>query len=790
MFENYFKLAWRNLIHNKLYSLLNILGLATGMAVALIIGLWIWYQYSYDRFLPDSQQIYKAGLKGTGSNGEIYAYLVSPMPLAEALRKDVPGIKHAVMTDWIKPHGLVAGERKIYLPGIIAENDFLKIFQYPLLKGRKEQVLNDPYSIVLTESTARSLFGNEDPLNKIVRIDNQNDLKVTGVLKDIPDNSTLKFNYVIPYEYLIQNSNTKDYLNMWGQITSNVYVSLQPGVSYAQVEPVLKKIIARYNPEEYKRSHSEIIMQEMKDWHLYTEFKNGVATGGLIGYVRVFSITGILVLLIACINFMNLSTARSEKRAKEVGVRKVVGSRRYELILQFLTESLVITFAAFILSLLLVQIALPSFNILTQTTIRIPYTNVFFWMIMISYLLLTGLLAGGRPAFYLSSFRPVRVLRADHRAVRSRKMLVLIQFTCSITLIISTIIIYQQIKYAQERPVGYDQQRLVMTDASSDLKKNYTALKNDLMQSGMVTAVTISSETVTALRNFSGIESWPGKIPEEEVGAAVVFVADNSYFRTMGIELAAGRDFTGNASADSLNVILNEAAIKQMHLKDPIGQVIAYNGCHNLKIIGIAKNAIMESPFSSPTPTVFMYRPGGVRFITYRLSPKVSTTKAIDRIAQIFGQYNTAYPYIYNFVDEAYAKKFELEMLIGKLTGLFSLLAIFISCLGLFGLASYMAEQRTKEIGIRKILGASVMQLWALLSREFVLLVMISCLIASPLAFYFLNNWLEKYVYRISIGPLVFILTAILTVGITVLTVSFQAVKAAMVNPVRSLKTE
>ncbi len=790
MFKNYFKIAWRNLIHNKLYSLLNILGLATGMAVALIIGLWVWYQYSYDRFLPDSQQIYKAGLKGTGSNGEIYAYLVSPMPLADALRRDVPGIRHVAMTDWIKPHGLVAGDRKIYLPGIIAESDFLKIFQYPLLKGNNEQVLKDPYSIVLTESVAKSLFGNEDPLNKIVRIDNQKDLKVTGVLNDIPDNSTLKFSYVIPYEYLIQNSDIKNYLGMWGQITSNVYVSLQPGVSYAQVEPLLKKIIARYNPEDYKHSHQEVIMQEMKDWHLYTEFENGIATGGLIDYVRVFSIIGIAVLLIACINFMNLSTARSEKRAKEVGVRKSIGSQRYELILQFLTESLVITFAAFILSLLLVQIALPAFNTLTNSAIRIPYTNVFFWMIMISYLLLTGLLAGARPAFYLSSFRPVRILKADHGAVRSRKMLVLVQFTCSITLIISSIIIYQQIKYAQERPAGYDQRRLMMTDASSDLNKNYAALKNDLLQSGVVTAVTLSSETVTALRNFTGIENWPGKTPGEEVSSAAVFIGDNSYFKTMGIELTAGRDFTGNASADSLSVVLNESAIRQMHLKEPIRKVISWNGAHNLKIIGIAKDAIMESPFSSPTPTVFKYTSGGARFITYRLAPKVNTTKAIERISQIFGQYNTAYPYIYNFVDEAYAKKFELEMLIGKLTGLFSLLAIFISCLGLFGLASYMVEQRTKEIGIRKVLGASIMQLWTLLSREFIVLVILSCLIASPLAFYFLNTWLDKYVYRISIGPVVFILTAVLTIGITVLTVSFQAVRAAMANPVRSLKTE
>jgi putative ABC transport system permease protein len=786
MFKNYFKIAWRNLIHNKLYSLLNIMGLATGMAVALIIGLWIWYQYSYDRFLPDGQRVYKTGMKGKESNGETFAYLVSPLPLADALRRDVPGIQYVAKTDWIKPHGLMAGDKKIYLPGIIAEGDFLKIFQYPLLKGRKEQVLNDPYSIVLTESVAQSLFGNEDPINKIVRIDNQHNLKVTGVLKNIPHNSTLQFNYVIPYEYLIQNTDIKQYLGMWGQITSNVYISLQPGISRAQVEPVMKKIIARYNPEEYKKTNAEIIMQEMKDWHLYSDFKNGIATGGLISYVRIFSVIGILVLLIACINFMNLSTARSEKRAKEVGVRKSVGSQRYELVLQFLTESLVITFIAFILSLLLVQIALPKFNALTDATISIPYTNVVFWMIMISYLLITGLLAGSRPAFYLSSFRPVKMLKADQRAVRSRKVLVLVQFTCSITLIISTIIIYQQIKYAQERPTGYDRHRLLMTNASSDLNKNYTALKNDLLQSGVVSAVTMSSETMTALRNYSEIEEWPGQTQGEVVSAGLVWVADDSYFKTMDIALAAGRDF----NADSSTVVINEAALQQMHLKDPIGQVISYNGIHNLKIIGIAKNAIMESPFSSPVPIVYIYTSKGARFITYRLSPKVSTTKAIEKISQIFGAYNSTVPFIYNFVDEAYAKKFELEMLIGKLTGLFSLLAIFISCLGLFGLASYMAEQRTKEIGIRKVLGASIMQLWGLLSREFIILVMISCLIASPLAFYFLNNWLDKYVYRISIGPLVFVMTALLTLGITILTVSFQAVKAAMMNPVRSLKTE
>ena len=529
--------------------------------------------------------------------------------------------------------------------------------------------------------------------------------------------------------------------------------------------------------------------------HLQGDFKNGKPAGGLIDYVRMFSIIGLLVLLIACVNFMNLSTARSEKRAKEVGIRKAIGSMRSSLVLQFLIESLVITFAAFVLSLLLVQLVLPAFNSLTQADIHVPYDNIFFWCLMIGYVLITGLLAGSRPAFYLSSFNAVKVLKgsvnAGSKASLPRKILVTLQFTCSIALIISTVIVYQQIEYAKDRPAGYDANRLLMTDVSPDLQKNYEPLKNELLQSGMVANVTKASCPVTQLWSWNNIADWPGKNADERLVAGTIAVSDVDYFKTLGMQLVQGRNFTGDLGADSLSMIINEAAAKRMRLDKPVGQKIDWGQTtQRATVIGVVKDALMTSPFSSNAPTYFMYRPDNASSIMYRLSPRINTHDAIAKLTSIFNKYNPAYPYLYNFVDESYAAKFALETLIGKLAGLFAILAIFISCLGLFGLAAYMAEQRTKEIGIRKVLGASVSQVWLLLSKEFILLVIISCVIASPVAYYYLSNWLIQYSYKITIKPFVFIAAGIAAILITTITVSFQAIKAAIANPVKSLRTE
>jgi ABC-type antimicrobial peptide transport system permease subunit len=795
MFKNYFKTAWRNLIKNKVYSALNILGLATGMAVALLIGLWVYYQFSYDRFLPGYQKLYQARFKYV-DNGEIQTQNAVCLPLADALKKDIPGVKYVVQTDWIGQHGLVAGDKKLYLKGAMAGSDFLKLFQYPLLKGNPETVLKDPYSIVITESTAKGLFGNEDPINKTVSLDNTHDLKVTGLLKDIPGNSTLQFSFIVPFTYYLQNNDwVKRAALAWDNNSFQIFVALQPDVSYEEVEPQLKGIAKKYVPDAFKTYHSEVFMQPMKEWHLYTDYRNGIASGGLVDYVKMFSIIGLLVLLIACINFMNLSTARSEKRAREVGIRKAMGSQRIDLVFQFLIESVVITSFAFILSLLFVELALPAFNTLTKTTISIPFYKGIFWSIMISYVLFTGLLAGGRPAFYLSSFKPVKVLKGviqiGRGATLPRKILVVLQFSCSIALIISTIIVFQQIQYAKARPKGYDANRLMMTDVSADLNRNYGALKNDLLRSGLITSVTKASSPVTDIWSNNNINDWQGKGPNETLSLATIAVSDADYFKTLGMQVKEGRNFTGNLGNDSLSMIINEAAAKRMRFKEPLNQSIDWGQTsQRARVIGVVSDALMTSPFSPAVPTYFMLSPDKASTIMYRLSASANTYDAITKLIPIFNKYNPSYPYLYHFVDESYAAKFDLETLIGKLAGLFAGLAIFISCLGLFGLAAYIAEQRNKEIGIRKVLGASVSQVWFMLSKDFIILVLISCVIASPLAFYFLQNWLQKYEYRISIGPWVFIIAAFTAIVITFFTISFQAIKAAVTNPVKSLKSE
>ncbi|MDB4901466.1 MAG: FtsX-like permease family protein [Mucilaginibacter sp.] len=795
MIKNYLKIAWRNIVSNKVYSAINILGLAAGMAVALLIGLWVFNEFSYDKFLPNYKQLYRVDLNFTSQHDGEHTQQAVPIPLVEVLRKEVPGIKRVAETDWVgwQWHDLLVGDKKLYLGGGATHPDFLNIFQYPFVKGNARAALTETYSIVLTESTAKALFGNEDPINKYVRFDNKQNLKVTGVLKDIPKNATLQFSFLTPFSFKEQTESwMKDARTTWTNNSFNEFVELEPGVTSAQIAPKIKNIVYQKSPQ-LRVAKPEVILHPLADWHLYSDFKNGKEAGGFIDYVRMFSIIGMLVLIIACINFMNLSTARSEKRAREVGVRKAIGSQRKDLIFQFLTESILITFIAFLFSILFTQLALPFFNELISSSISIPYGNPLFWCMMICYVLITGLLAGSRPAFYLSSFNPVTVLKGaiqvGKAAALPRKILVVLQFSCSIALIISTIIVYQQIQYAKSRPTGYNADRLMMTDMSGDLETHYAALKNDLLASGMVESVASASSPITNVYSHMSLDKWPGKNPgDESVNIGAISVSD-TYLKTLGMSLVEGHDFSSSWSADTNNVIVNEAVIKRIGFKNPINKIIDYSMGNKRRIIGVVKDALMESPFFPVQPAIFNHGRGGNN-IMYRLAKNVNTQDAIQKITKIFNTYNPAYPYIYQFVDEEYNHKFNLEMLVGKLAGVFAGLAIFISCLGLFGLAAYVAEQRTKEIGIRKVLGASISQVWLLLSKDFILLVIISCVIASPIALYFLRNWLQKYDYRITIGPGVFVLSAIVAIVITLITISFQAIKAALMNPVKSLRSE
>jgi putative ABC transport system permease protein len=790
MIKNYFKVAWRYMLANKVYSVLNIAGLATGMAVALLIGLWINGQYLYDRFLPDYDRIYQVKLNFFHS-GEVHTQSGSALPLVEEFRKNYPEVKYASETDWGGRHSLVLADKKLDPSGLTVGTDFLKIFRFPLIEGNISSVFADPNSIVLTESVAKALFGNDDPLNKVIRIDNKNNIKVTGVMKDVPANSTLQFSYLLPYSYLEQtNPDAKKERTHWGNYSYPEYVELQPDVNVEAFESKIKNIVGKHGDV----NKIEVILQPAKNWHLLTGFRNGKAVDGFIQYVHIFGIIGILVLVIACINFVNLSTARAEKRAREVGVRKSIGSLRRHLIIQFLTESLLITFVAFAASILFVQLSLPYFNTITLGNITIPYDNVVFWGMMVAYVLFTGLLAGSRPAFYLSSFKPVQVLKGTvqlgKRATLPRKILVVIQFSCSIALIISTLVIYQQIKYAKDRPKGYNAERLIMVNSSDDLSKNYTALKNDLLQSGQVTSVTRAAAGMLYFTASFTILDWPGKKVGESLEMVTTAVSQD-YFKTVGMTFAAGHEFGTEAGPDTLNIVINESAVEKLRLKTPVNQLITFEYSKKpMRVIGVVKNAVVGSPFYLSNPAIYVYNPGWTGSIMFRLKPTVNMQQAIAKASAIFNTYNPSFPFEYSFADEMYANSYTTESLVGTLSTIFAVLAIFISCLGLFGLAAYIAEQRKKEIGIRKVLGASISQVWFLLSGDFLLLVIISCVIASPVALYFLQGWLQKFEYRITIGAGAFVLSAVIAVLITIFTISYQAIESALVNPVNSLRSE
>jgi ABC-type antimicrobial peptide transport system permease subunit len=790
MFRNYVKTAWRHLVNGKIYSFILISGLAIGMSVALLIGLWVHYMYSYNRFLPGYKQAYQVKLNFS-YNGNILTQSGAPLPLADALRKNIPGIRYVAESGWVSPRGVSVGEKKVYLNAGIMGSDFFRIFPFPFITGDAATALQDPYSIVLTESAAKSLFGTEEALNKLVRFENAHDLKVTGILKDLPGNSSFQFDCIIPFSYSEQTDNgVKQSREQWRNNSFPIYVALQPHASYEQVARQISNLAQVH--EQDAQAKIEVMLHPFEKWRLYAIFEGGKATGGFIEYVRIFGIIGIMVLLIACINFINLSTARSEKRAREVGVRKVIGSERKDLVFQFLAESLVISFIAFLVSLLIAQLALPGFNELAQSKMHIPFSSPLFWCVMAGYVLLTGLLAGIRPALYFSSFAPICILKGTFKTGKTaswpRKVLVVIQFSCSIALIIGTLIIYNQVQYARNRPAGYDKDGLLAVDMSSDLSRNYTPFKNELLQSGTAASVTKSSTSLDGFAASFAISDWPGKKKNESLEMAATAVSED-YFKTVGMRIKGGREFLGES--DTMNLILNESAVKRLHLEDPVNKLISVEYTSvPMRVIGVVGDAVMGSPFQAAVPTLFIYNSRWAGAVLLRLSDRGDLQDGLARLRQVCKKYNPSYPLVFHFVDEQYAHKFDAETQTGKLIALFATLAILISCLGLFGLAAYMAEQRTKEIGIRKVLGASVGRMVLMLSGDFLLLVGISSLLASPVAYYFLHQWLAGYYYRIAINPLVFVLAAFTAIVITALTVGFQSLKSALMNPVNSLRSE
>lgn len=795
MLKNYIKLAWRNLLKNKGYSLINISGLAVGMAVAILIGLWIHDELAFDTYHKNYNRIAQV-LQNQDFDGVTQTMNYIPYPLGDALRtKYGSEFKYVVMASMSGEHFLALDEKALTKTGMYMEPDAPAMLSLNMIRGT-ERALADPSSILISQSVSTAFFGDADPLGKTLAIDNKIPAKVAGVYEDLPDNTTFKtLEFIAPWSmYVASQQWVADSKAEWGNSAFQTFAQIADHADFDKVSSKIKNIKYDAVAEDDKRFKPAIFLHPMKKWHLYSDFKNGSSTGGRIEFVWLFGIIGVFVLILACINFMNLSTARSEKRAKEVGIRKAIGSLRSQLIWQFFSESFLIVVLAFIFSLLLVMLSLPLFNDVAGKQIGILWASGWFWLISLGFIFLTGTIAGSYPALYLSSFEPVKVLKGTFRIGRfaslPRKVLVVVQFSVSIVLIIGTIIVFKQINYAKDRPVGYDRTGLIMMEQrTADIVNHFDAFRADLLRTGAVTETGMSHSPPTAVWRSNGGFEWKGKDPSSSIDFVTSDVS-YEFGKTLGWEFTQGRDFSRQRISDSTGIVINEAAVKYMGLKNAVGELVKWRG-KSLTIIGVIKNMIMESPYKASRPTVFfLARQNSANFVTIRLIPGASVTESLARIESIVKKYSPSVPFNYKFVDEDYAYKFANEERIGELATLFAGLAIFISCLGLFGMASFTAEQRTKEIGVRKVLGASVANLWRMLSKEFVGLVLISFLIAAPIATYLLHRWLQSYEYRTEISWWIYIISASGAILITLITVSFQAIKAALANPVKSLRAE
>jgi ABC-type antimicrobial peptide transport system permease subunit len=808
MYKSYFKIGWRNLSKNKGYSLINIGGLAIGMTVAMFIGLWIHDEVSFNKYHKNHDAIAQVWSCGTDpetltiGGGASIQY-----PVGTTLRNNYPQyFKHVLMAWGVTDNTLSTEDKKISKKGLFIEAGAPEMLSLKMLKGSYNS-LGDPRSIILSKSAAEFFFGDEDPMNKTLRIDGRIDVQVTGVYEDIPRNNRFsEVQFFSPWNlWLSHNEWAQGKEADWDNRPFNLYVQLQPNVTMEAANEAIRDLYYKNVPADFFKTIEKfkpfVQLIPMRTWHLYSEFKDGKPAGGRITYVWLFGIIGILVLLLACINFVNLSTARSEKRSREVGVRKVVGSRQSQLISQFLSESFMVVILAFALSVALVTLLQNWFNGLTAKDIPLPFGNLAFWIIAVAFIGITGLLAGVYPAFYLSSFQPARVLKgvllSGSLAATPRKVLVVVQFTASVILIVGTLVVYRQIQFARERPIGYDRESLI-TVAINDpnYKGKLDVLRTELLNTSVVSETATSSGPLTAIWSSTSGYEWPGKDPGFDADFAICNIASD-FGRTVSWEVLAGRDFSKDFRMDSIDaIIVNEAAVKYMGLKDPVGKEFTDvdefgRRKWSRRIVGVVKDMVMESPYAPVRQTLYFYNSGvHMGLLHIKIDPAVSASVALPKIKAVFTEIVPSALFDYEFVDEEYALKFGQEERIGKLAGIFSVLAIFISCLGLFGLASYVAEQRTKEIGIRKVMGASVSSLWQMLSKDFVVLVLISCFLAMPVGYYVMDGWLQKYEYRVELSWWIFAATTVAALVITLLTVSYQAVKAALMNPVKSLRSE
>src|SRR5450432_692762 len=784
MIKNYFKVAWRNLLNNKAFASLNIIGLAIGMATAILIGLWLADEVSYDHYNVHHKSLAQVMITQS-HKGDSYTGSTIAMPLGAALQSKFGDLfKQVSLASFHDIHVLAFNDKKISARGIFAQPDFPDMFGMEVQNGNLNS-LKDPSTIMIARSLATSLFGEANAVNKTILLDNKLAMKIGAVYEDLPENSSFGGTVVLlPWmnpanQYLNNNKN-------WDDHNGELYVQLNDNVTAAEATERIKNI-----PTPFIKEVSEVALVYPHDKkHLYGEFRNGKPDGGRIQIVTLLGIIGIFVLFLACINFMNLSTARSSKRAKEVGIRKTVGSLPIHLIGQFLIESVLLTLIAFVIALIIAQLSLPFFNTVSGKHMIIPYGNPVFWLMCIVFALFTGIISGSYPAFYLSSFEPIKVLKGAFQGSRynsiPRQVLVVLQFTVSLSLIIGTIIIYRQIAFVKDRQTGYTREGLITLPINTDdFNKHFETFREDLLQTGVTTNIAASSQPITQFNNNNSLE-WRGKDPGQVIFFRNVNVTPE-FGKTIDWKILSGRDFS-REYADSGSMILSESAAKATHIANPVGEIMKFDS-KSYTVIGVVKDMLTNSPYEKIEPAIFL-GDGYRDFITIRLKAGLPKQTAMSRMEKVYKKYNPGSPFVYQYNDDEYAHKFSAEEKIGNLSAVFAGMAIFISCLGLFGLASFIAEQRTKEIGVRKVLGATMFSLWKMLSTQFVKLVLISLCISIPLSYYGMNLWLENYTYREGISWWIFAAAGLSILLITLLTVSYQSIKAALMNPVKSLRSE
>lgn len=784
MLKSYFSIALRSYWKQKGYTFLNLSGLTIGLTTSMMIMLWVVDELNFDGFHQHGRQLYRV-MENQTYSGQIFTFGSTPGPLAPTLKDEIPEITHATRTTWGDEKQFTVGDKIIREEGLYADREFFDMFTFPFIVGSSESALDDISSIVISETLAEKYFGSpQDAMGKVILVDNKNDYTVTGVFQDVPPNSSLQFNFVLPFE---EYHKENQWLRDWGNNGIQTYVMLQPLASAEVVNSKIKDFVKKRK----EGSVVEVFIQSFPEAYLHSEFKEGKLVGGRIIFINLFTIVACFILVIACINFVNLVTARSAHRAKEVGVRKVIGAEKGALIRQFLGESVLLSLLATLLSILLVELLLPAFNNLTGKYLSIPFGNPVFILILFGIILVTGLLAGLYPAFFLSSFSAVKVLRGTFKLGSEgaflRQGLVVFQFVLSMILIAATIVVYQQIQYIKNKDLGVEKENLVYFPATPGIRDHFDAYRAELLNQPGIQMVTRSSQNPLSVGSSASDLVWDGKDPETQILFHII-QTDYDFLKTAGIQLKEGRDFSRSFPTDTANLILNEEAVKRIGFENPVGQYVKLWE-HEGQVIGVVKDFHSNDLHAPIEPLVIMLQPQNTWMAMVRAEAG-QIQEAMGSLKAMHERFDPQYVFEYHFLDQEFEKMYRTDTLIGKLATYFAIIAVVISCLGLFGLAAFTAERRTKEIGVRKALGASVPNLIGLLSGNFTKLVLIAFVIAAPIDWFLMNQFLQAYAYRVDLSPMVLVFTGIGALVIAWLTVSYQSIKAALANPVDSLRNE